>query len=247
MEDQGCAGAIIWYIGGSDNLDLLAEVSESGFPLVFVDRIPDSIPAADFVGSDNIGAACEAVTHLLDLGHRRIACLTNLDHASSVIERIEGWREAHARAGVPLDERLLINPHESPVEAPDDFWIEDQVKRMLRLPDPATAAFCINDTLAVNAMEFIAKQGIRIPEDFSVVGFDGLLSWMPNGGGLTSSVQNFERIGQTAFRLLKSRMARPTLPARHVLVDAPLRQYGSTAKLTPRPDTAPSGQITHKQ
>lgn len=247
LTEKDCAGAIIWYIGGTDNMDLLREVCDSGFPLVFVDRIPSAITNCDFVGTDNVGSAFHAVTHLLELGHRRIACVTNLDHASSVSERIEGWREAHQRAGVPLDESLLINPGEGADSQSEDYSIHDQVRRMLSLDQPATAAFCINDNLAVSAMESLTKLGLRIPDDFSLVGFDGLMSWMPNGGGLSSPIQNFERMGQTAYRLLRSRMAQPRHPARHVLLDAPLCLNGSTHKLTARPEPAPSGLYSSSQ
>jgi len=56
-----------------------------------------------------------------------------------------------------------------------------------------------------------------VPRDFSVIGFDGLMNWVPGGGNLTSAVQNFERIGQTAVRLLKDRIAHGVADAGEVV------------------------------
>ncbi len=247
IDDEQCAGAIVWYIGGEANEATLAKVIKSGVPLVFVDRLPEPALYCDYTGTDNPGASFSAVNHLIELGHRRIACMTNLDQASSVKERITGWRQAHDHARLPLDEALIISPDDGSQDAPEECYVAEQVEKMLSLPDPPTAVFCINDSLAINVMESLASHGKRVPEDISVVGFDGLMSWMPNGGGLTSAFQDFERFGQTAVRLLKDRIANPTLPSRHVLLDAPLRLNGSTAQAARRPDPALLGQTPNKQ
>lgn len=247
VDDEQCAGAIIWYLGGETNQAVLSKVISSGVPLVFVDRLPSPALYCDYSGTDNLGAACSAVNHLIELGHRRIACMTNMDHASSVAERMKGWRQAHLLARLPLDEDLVISPVDGSEDAPEECYVAEQVEKMLSLPDPPTAVFCINDSLAINVMEALSASGKGVPDDVSVVGFDGLMSWMPNGGGLTSALQDFERFGQTAVRLLLDRIAHPSLPGRHVLLDAPLRLNGSTAPAVRRPDLALSGQIPNKQ
>lgn len=247
VDDEQCGGAIIWYLGGETNQKALEKVIKSGVHLVFVDRLPAPALYCDYSGTDNLGAACSAVSHLIELGHRRIACMTNMDHASSVAERIKGWRQAHILARLTIDENLVIRPDDGSEDMPEERYVSDQVEKMLSLPEPPSAVFCINDSLAINVMESLTSLGKRVPEDYSVVGFDGLMSWMPNGGGLTSAFQDFERFGQTAVRLLMDRIANPSLPSRHVLLDAPLRLNGSTAQAVCRPDLALSGQIPNKQ
>lgn len=233
LDDESCAGAIVWYVGGTENMALLQKVGESGVPVVFVDRLPEEAGFGDYVGTDNFGAASAAVNHLIELGHQRIACITNLDHASSVKERIAGWRDALSRAGLPCGDELIFTPDDSASELSEESYVRLQFDSLFSQPERATAAFCINDTLAVVMMDLLHTSGRQAPEDLSIMGFDGLMAAMPSSGGLSSAVQNFERIGQTAVRLLMDRIANPRRPSRHVLLDAPLQLNGSTSQLIP--------------
>lgn len=234
--DESCAGAIIWYVGGTANRAHLERVGRAEVPVVFVDRLPEVSFPCDYVGTDNVGSAAAVVQHLLESGHRRVACITNLDHASSVTERIQGWREAHAKLGITVDESLLIQPKPSPENLPEECYVENQLSQVLDLSSQPTALFCINDTLAITVIETLTAWGKKVPEDFSVCGFDGMMAWMPGGGGLSGAAQNFERIGQTAVRLLQERIVSPKPIGRQVLLDAPLRLNGSTAPAGRRPD-----------
>ena len=243
LDDRSCAGAIVWYVGGTENMPLLQKVGESGVPVVFVDRLPDDVIFGDYVGTDNFGAASAAVNHLIELGHQRIACITNLDHASSVTERIAGWRDALSRAGLPCGDELIFTPDDSASDLSEESYVRQQFYRLFSEPERATAAFCINDTLAVVMMDLLHTSGRKAPDDLSIMGFDGLMSNMPSSGGLSSAVQNFERIGQTAVRLLMDRIANPRRPSRHVLLDAPLHLNGSTSQLNPRSVQAPIGAV----
>lgn len=247
IDDDRCAGAIVWYVGGTENLSLLHEVVDFGVPLVFVDRLPSDDLFGDYVGTDNFGAASAAVSHLIELGHQRIACITNLDHASSVRERIDGWRDALCRAGLPFGDDLIFTPDDSASDLSEETYVGQQFDRLFGQTDRATAAFCINDTLAVVMMDLLHTSGRTAPDDLSIMGFDGLMSTMPSSGGLSSAVQNFERIGQTAVRLLLERIANPRRPSRHVLLDAPLHLNGSTSQLNPRSVQAPNGAVAVKQ
>ena len=222
--DPHFVGGILWYLGGSANLGLLKEVREAGKALVLVDRVPNVDLGFDYVGTDNRSSAEEAVRHLLDLGHRRIACLTNRDPASSVKERLEGYRSALASAGVPYRPELVF-----PVMRDEDCGVEAGIDALLALPDPPTAIFGINDLIALQAFEILGRRGIAVPKHVSVVGFDGLLRWVPGGGHLTTAMQNFERIGQLAMEILIERIEQgPSMYSRHVLLEAPLALLGST-------------------
>lgn len=247
IDDDRCAGAIVWYVGGTENLSLLRKVGASGVPIVFVDRLPDNVLFGDYVGTDNFGAASAAVNHLIELGHQRIACITNLDHASSVRERIEGWRDALSRAGLPCGDDLIFTPDDSASELSEESYVGQQFERLFRQPERPTAAFCINDTLAVVMMDLLHTSGRTAPDDLSIMGFDGLMTTMPSSGGLSSAVQNFERLGQTAVRLLMDRIANPHRPSRHILLDAPLHLNGSTSQLFQRSVKAPYGAVAVKQ
>lgn len=226
--DEHAAGAIIWYLGGEKNLDALKAVRETGLPIIFVDRKPPEGMEADYVGTDNSRSAYRGVNYLVQLGHRRIACVTNSDRASSVEERIQGYRRALNDARLPFDPDLFIemNPGEGmwPVHA------ERTIDTLMSRADRPTAVFVINDVTALYLLEAAKAHGVRVPEDLAIMGFDGVLDWVPGGGPITTLVQDFGRMGEIAVELLLERFDRPNSPVyRHVLIDAPLSLRSSTA------------------
>jgi len=239
-EDPDDAGAIIWYLGGERNRKELEAVREAGIPTVFIDRLPPEGFAADFVGTNNFSAAKAAAEHLLNFGHRRIALITNMDPVSSVRERESGFHFALQTAGIVPDPALI---QRDSIDEPEG--IEAALDALFALESPPTAVFCINDQMALQVYEALQKRGMSIPEDVSVLGFDGLLRWIPGGGYLTTMCQDFTRIGQLAAEVVLERMLNPRPPAfTHYLLDAPLLSQGSTAPLVaaktfkPRPSSA---------
>lgn len=233
-QDPHLVGGVVWYLGGDRNLPALQAVRDAGKQLVFVDRRPRMADRFDYVGTDNKNAAEEAVKHLIALGHRRIACLTNRDPASSVQERVEGYRSALASAGLPFRSDYLV-----PVMRDDDGAVSAGVDRLMALDEPPTAIFGINDVIALQVHEDLAQRGYRIPADLSVVGFDGLLRWVPGGGHLTTARQNFERIGQLAMEILIESLEQGSgAPSRHLMLEAPLALQGSSGP-APVTETAP--------
>jgi DNA-binding LacI/PurR family transcriptional regulator len=220
--DATVSGVILWYLGGQRNAHALAELRNRGVPTIFVDRLPPQGFEADFVGTDNRGAARAAVQHLLELGHRRISCFTNLEDVSSVKDRVTGYKQALRSAGIAFDSDLVACDDELSADSMDQT-----IDRLLKLSDPPTAIFAVNDHIALHVRESLSRQ--RIGRPMSLIGFDGFLRMVPRGGGLTTMVQNFERIGQLAAELLIERLDDEFHHAyRHVILDAPLFDGGST-------------------
>lgn len=224
--DEESAGAIIWYIGGSRNLPGLQAVRNSGQAIVFIDRLPPDGFEADFVGSLNEDSAYLGVQHLIKLGHRRIALITNADHVCTVYDRERGYRRALADAKIPFLSDLVV---QDTVDA--RIGVESALRQLLALPQPPSAVFCVNDVIALQVLESLQLLGLSVPNDISVVGFDGLLRWIPGGGNLTSAHQNFERMGHMAAELMLRRIE-SALPVayRHVLLDAPVVVRASTGR-----------------
>ncbi|AIE85813.1 GntR family transcriptional regulator [Fimbriimonas ginsengisoli] len=225
-EDPHAIGTILWYLGTERNRHALEKVRAAGIPMVFVDRLPPKGFEADFVGSDNEAAARQSVKHLADLGHRRIALITNNDAVSSVLAREAGYRRALNDARIPFDPELVF---QDMVDEPEG--VEAALDELLSLPEPPTAIVGINDHVALQVHAALQSRGISVPGDISLLGFDGLLRWVPGGGFLTTCCQSFERIGQLATELLCERSkASFGGTFRHVLLDAPLMIAGSTAE-----------------
>lgn len=228
------SGSIVWLLGHERSLPALQAVRDRGISMVFIDRLPPAGFDGDYVGTNNEASAEAAVEHLVALGHRRIALLTNIDGSSSVREREAGYRRALASNGLSVDPDLILTDS---VDDPEGVY--ELIARAARQRPRPTALFCINDHLALQARDSACSLGLSVPEDLSIVGFDGILRWLPLRGGLTTLNQDFHRIGQIAAQLVIERMAGWQPAAyRHVLLDAPLVDNGSTA---PAPVPASNG------
>jgi len=229
-DDETCAGGLLWPISDSRLIPALNRCDEHGVPIVFMDRQPPKGFAADVVCCDNVGSTRRAVEHLLQLGHRKIGLLLNRDTASSVVERQEGFRRALTGAGIDPD-TVPVGRFDPQTGESDLAAVQRALNPLVAGADPVTAIFAINDVTAIAALEGLEARGIRVPRDISLVGFDGLLRWVPGGGRLTSPSQDFFRYGELAAELLLERIADsdPMRPRRHVLLDAPLVVKDSTA------------------
>ncbi len=231
IDEPDVAGLIIWYMGGERNLPALHRVREAGIPIVFIDRLPPHGFPADFVGVDNRYAAEQVVKHLIDCGHRHIAHVSNLDRASTVVQRKEGYRMALQKAGIPLRPEYELTD----TSATEEHRAENArrlAEQILQLPGPPTAVFTVNDSIALNLLHALRERGVQVPEQISVCGFDGLERWMPGPRFLTTTDQPFERIGEAAARLLLERLSDEMENVhQHIIYEAPLSVHGSSGRI----------------
>ena len=128
------------------------------------------------ISVDDVAESCKIVNYLIDNGHRRIAILAAQEEDMSVgMLRLEGYKKALKQQGIPFDEELFCPLHSG--EEVEQFSMENGyvvTKELLARGTEFTALFAISDTLAIGAMRALREQGLRIPEDVSVVGYDGL-------------------------------------------------------------------------
>jgi LacI family transcriptional regulator len=148
------------------------------------------------VSAAHAAGADQAVRHLLDLGHRRIAAITGPRGRMATEERLRGYTATMGAAGVPPDEGLVL---ESNFKVEGGF---DATARLLALPDRPTAIFAFNDPMAIGAMRSARARGLRVPEDVSVVGFDDTTEAQFVTPGLTTVRQPLTQMGRMAVTLL---------------------------------------------
>jgi LacI family repressor for deo operon, udp, cdd, tsx, nupC, and nupG len=180
----------------------------------------------DHVATDNVVAARMATDHLLALGRRRIAAL-GVDErktAGAAHLRAQGYADALAEAGRPVDPGLLVSSH---------YWHREggaeAMRALLALDDPPDAVFCFNDLLALGAMWTLHEAGCRIPDDVAVVGYDDIDDGRFARPSLTTIAPGKEGIGRLAVALLMGRIdGTRTGPPEHVEAPFQLRARGST-------------------
>ncbi|MFF2324728.1 MULTISPECIES: LacI family DNA-binding transcriptional regulator [unclassified Streptomyces] len=151
-------------------------------------------PDLSFVEVDQKLGARLAVRHLLDLGHRRVAHLTGALHTFDARERVEGWRAEIASAGA---EGIVLE---------GDFTAESGFRLTRELCASGdglpSAVFAGNDHMAMGVLAACAEQGVRVPEDVSLVGFDDMAGAGYLVPALTTVRQDFGRLGRSSVESL---------------------------------------------
>jgi len=219
----GAAGLAIFLQDGETYNDEVLRLVLRRFPLVLVDRYLRGLPCA-CVQSDNVAGVREAVTALIEAGHRDICILTFPPRDTSTIEdRLDGYAQALAMAGLPLDHALIyIEPR-----LPDDVSargeiaddIVDRLAAYMRRAPHLTAIFATNVALTLLALRAAARLGRHVPADLSIIGVDPLQNLPLPLSPITYVEQQSTEIGRVAITLLQEQLAgasprRVTLPMR---------------------------------
>jgi LacI family transcriptional regulator len=194
-----------------------------GIPVVAVDRrLADT--SADTVMVDNERAAEEATEHLIDMGYRRVACITGPSQAMTASERLAGYHQALQRRGLPLQPSLTRQA---------DFRERGGYEAMASLLSDATpdAVFVANNLMTIGALECLVHHGIEVPREIGVVGFDEI-PWADLVRPTLSTVaQPTYEMGKTAGQLLTMRRVSPGKPGETVILRTTLNVRASS---TPR-------------
>lgn len=184
----------------------------------------------DHVVVDNRAAAAAATHHLFDLGRRSVAVIgaQNSGPKETSTLRLEGYREALEKEGATYD----------PERVASVTWFHRSdgaraMSRLLALPEPPDAVFCFNDLLALGAIRCAHEQGLRVPDDIAVIGFDDIEDGRFSTPTLSSIAPDRKQLAEAALDLLVARMDETADGPRAVVVDHALHPREST--LGPRP------------
>jgi LacI family transcriptional regulator len=139
---------------------------EQGIKHVLVNRY--SGERDPFVGADDVAGGTMATRHLIELGHRRIAHLAGDSDVSTAAQRRRGYLRALEEAGIDPDPSLMVESGYLEATGRRDM------ERLLRLPCPPTAVFAVTDVVAMGAHAAVLEQGLRIPEDIAIVGYNDI-------------------------------------------------------------------------
>jgi LacI family transcriptional regulator len=190
---------------------LAKRLGAAKLPTAIVDR---QLPGlrADHVRIDHHAGARLAMEHLLELGHRRIACISGPSGFEVSRARINGWRKALVRAGIEPREDWLL---EGDFLAPSG----QALARGLLVKGEVTAIFASNDMLAIGALRAAAEQGWSVPKALSVIGFDGIEMGAFTSPSLTTVGYPIRSMGETAATVLIDRLAGRSNQVSEVVVE----------------------------
>lgn len=188
LSQEDIDGLVIVQAGDADAEQLALPAN---LPVASSDsNLVDIYPSAS---ADQVGGVRAAMRHLLDLGHRTVYHVSGPDHSRSARVREEVWREA-----------LTQEKRQIPAVIPGDWSANagyEAGKQLAKNPE-VTAVFCANDEIALGLIRALHEEQVRVPQDVSVVGFDGIelseFSFPP----LTTVNQDFYAAGVEMVKLI---------------------------------------------
>lgn len=192
-------GLLIAPVGDRSDAHL-GKLVEGSFPLVLLDRHVPGIDC-DTVTLDNVSAAKRLVDHLIAVGHRQIAFVTDADDVSTGRERLAGFKQALEGAGIPYAEELVLH---TTTDQMGGYRSAQQILSMCKRP---TAIFAVNNMTAVGVMQALREAGLGVPQDISLVCFDDVQHLAVFSPFLTVIDQPAEIMAGVAAQLLIERIA----------------------------------------
>jgi LacI family transcriptional regulator len=200
----------------------VAYINDNDIPLVVLDRGPGVGDCAVFRAKNADGAKM-AVRHLLDAGCRKVAHIAGPEELVTARERLKGYREV-AGAFPWFDESLIV---------PGRFSVEggkEAVRRLLERHPDVDGIFAGNDLMAIGALKALQRMGIKVPDQVSICGFDGVEMTEWTEPELTTVAQPIYEMGAEATRYLIDRVRGKAEPKAVVELDVRLIQRGSTRR-----------------
>jgi LacI family transcriptional regulator len=181
----------------------IVDLAEEGFPIVLVNRRtydPVVKRLVDYVGIDNMQGGFLAVEHLIRLGHRRIGIIGGSSESSVGFERLEGGKRALTVYGLTQDDDYFLD---------GNFLKESGYRggmRFTKMDESPTAVFAANDYMALGAYQAFMEEGVKVPEEVAIVGFNDIEFTSMKGIELTTIGQKKYEMGALAVESLVERI-----------------------------------------
>jgi LacI family transcriptional regulator len=192
-------GLLIAPVGDRSDAHLL-KLQEANFPLVLLDRHVPGIEC-DSVTLDNVSGARQMAAHLMAVGHRSIAFITDADDVSTGRERREGLQQALAEAHIEFSESLVL------YSTTDQLGGYRSAQQILNMQQRPTAIFTVNNMVAVGVMQAMREANVKVPDDIALVCFDDVQHLAVISPFLTVIDQPAETMANVATQLLLERIA----------------------------------------
>ena len=227
FSEHRVAGLIV--VPHDEFADDLHRIRTGGIPVVVVDRA-ETDEAGMSVAVDDVTGGELAARHLIELGHRHLAFVGDRAAAAPVHDRLTGVEKAVAQASDEV--RLDVYPAELTAEGGRETG-----ERLAALPreDRPTAVTTAIDLLAIGVLQALLQQGLRVPEDVSLIGYDDIPFTRQLSVPLTTVRRPHYDMGTTAAEILATALAGETPRPRHVVFEPTLVVRESTG---PRPSSS---------
>lgn len=206
---------------GQFSKPVLAEMVKNGPAAVLVDYAMPGVPC-DSISVDNLAGAQEAVGYLLGQGYGRdLAVISGVTDDRSTVDRLKGAKRAFSQAGIPFETIRVISGGYSREGG------EVAMQKLLDGGRRPRAVFCLNDEMAVGAIDAIRQAGLQVPGDIAVMGFDDSLWAETTQPPLTTMRVDSLQMGRMAVKLLQARIGEPQASPSSTVLQPMLVRRGS--------------------
>lgn len=225
LEDRWVEGIIYSGVTGDTEQEKqnIEDLSKKNIPIVLIDReIEDYFTSAVLI--DNKKAAFDATNYCINLGHRRIGFISGPLEVKIFLERLKGYRKALEKRGIEFDKNLVEE---------GSLTIESGIlatRKLLAKKEPPSAIFASSDSMAIGAIKEIQKEGLKVPEDISVVGFDDIPLASLISPPLTTVSQPKYQMGREAMILLLRMIEEEKASKSKIILETKLVVRKSTSK-----------------
>ena len=210
------------FISPAARMETIAKIYEelqtSGVPTVILGSRAKFCASFPCVESDDAAASASVTRHLLDLGHRRIAFFAGPQMSPWAHDRFAGYKKALRDAKVEFDDRLIFQAGSTIEEG------EKAAVQFLGESTDATAIQAVNDMIAIGVGTLLLKQGLKIPQDYSLAGFGNVLVSEHFRVPLTTVRQPKFRLGVAAMELMLAKLRGEKAESKRLPADLVIRQ-----------------------
>lgn len=207
-------GAI--FLGTFDK-DILQIQEDNHIPLIFIDSY-SHVRQLTNVGIDDYKGGVLAAKHFIERGHRSFAFVgTSLDLSGVVQHRLQGFKDTIINAGMTLHSSHILSVNED----------KSITEKIVNFKEPVTAIFATSDAIAVDLVDEMISKGLRVPEDYSIIGFDNVPMSYYITPKLTTISQDISHKARLASDILFKHINDNTLPSESIVLDVNLIERDS--------------------
>jgi GntR family transcriptional regulator of arabinose operon len=228
MLAQGVSGIIVEPMISAKltaDSDFVKLLNNAGVPILTTNCVVSGLNAS-YITMNDYWIGTQAADHFLRHNHRRLGCIYKADPGAGHL-RVEGFRDRLQTAGIEPDESLFLGyTQEDELLVPGVHF----TRTLLESSDPPTAIFYFNDQIAVQAYELFRDEGIRVPQDLSIIAVDNIAEAGHVRPGLTTFHHPKELMGKLAADVMLSHLAAPAHASPYgISLEPPLIERGSVS------------------
>lgn len=205
-------GILVLWDSPAMAASILPQLAAEGVPVI--DLLPDSPAGISVVTADREDAFRRGTAHMIELGHRQIALVCDLNIRAKTTQcKLAGYRRALAEAGLPVDDRWVENVNEFGFEGGHHGY-----RRLVARHPDVTGVICINDAMALGVIAAAQEAGRHCPADLSVVGFGDFAEGRYFRPRLTTFALSPNRVARQALELVVRQRKQPKAERREELI-----------------------------